>query len=71
MQCDQRRRALLGALISTPALLVPSSELSAPGRAITVNMALAYLSRVAFKAPNEHGFDERSSQLARDSGFSG
>lgn len=60
MQCDQRRRTVLGALLSTPALGVPLSGIALPESVITVNMALAYLSRVAFKAPRECGIDNQA-----------
>lgn len=64
MCCDQRRRTLLGALLSTPALAVPVLAFALPKPVITVNMALAYLSRVAFKAPRERGFDDKVSPFA-------
>lgn len=63
MRCDQRRRILLGALLSTPTLAVPLSAFGLPRSAITVNMAMAYLSHVAFKAPHGRCGDEPSSPL--------
>lgn len=63
MGCDQQRRTLLGALLSTPALAVPLSAFALPKTVLTVNMALAYLNRVAFKASHERGFDDQSPPL--------
>lgn len=56
MRCDQQRRILLGALLSAPTLAVPLSAFALPKPVLTVNMALAYLNSVAFKAPNERSF---------------
>jgi len=63
MRCDKQRRALLGALLSTPVLAVPLSAFALPKPVVTVNMALAYLNRVAFKAPHEGRFDGQPPSL--------
>jgi len=56
MQCDQKRRTLLGTFFAVPAMFVP--PLSLFSASIPVVVAIAYLNREVFTSRHERGLSD-------------